>query len=190
MKLALAAAVLLLASAASASVGEAKPRLTLDGYKNRICGVAFSKGGKLVATGSADHTINVYAARNGRRRATLGGHTDAVRCGAEAQSGKRSRPLRSPRAGIQNQPETRIAAAEARLVREAKGSAAILAVVEPRPAALHTAACLFGTGRIFAGAHGVIVLAVPIGAPLPDVSMHVIQPVPVRFVRADLTGAP
>lgn len=52
--------------------------LTLRGHTGPVLGVAFAAGGRQVLTASADRTLGVWSAADGRRLRTLSLHTDAV----------------------------------------------------------------------------------------------------------------
>src|SRR5262249_14177716 len=79
------------------------------------------------------------------------------------------------------------------------GGATVAAIVVPRAAPHHPVAAARGAGRIDGRAAAVVILVVPVGAPLADVAVHVEKSVGVRAVGADrhrvlavlrLAGAP
>src|SRR5262249_6914012 len=63
------------------------------------------------------------------------------------------------------------------------------AVAAPAAAPVHTERAASRTARVDRRAGQVVVGVIPVEAPLPDVAVHVVQPQPVRPVRADLAGA-
>ncbi|MFE9446482.1 TIR domain-containing protein [Streptomyces sp. NPDC006602] len=93
----------LLAYAAGADAGEtplvqrslfrvaetAKIQHVLRGHEDRISSVAWHPGGKIVATGSYDHTVRLWDFETDRPLATLRGHTDSVTCIAFDRTGER-----------------------------------------------------------------------------------------------------
>lgn len=71
------------------AAGEApRPVARWEGHKDGVYAVAAIPGGKLVATGSADGTIGLWAWPDGRRVATLQGHREAVLALAATPDGK------------------------------------------------------------------------------------------------------
>ena len=64
-------------------------RANLAGHKGSVSAVAFSPDGKLVLTGSYDHTARLWDAATGEAVATLTGHTDGVTAVAFSPDGKR-----------------------------------------------------------------------------------------------------
>jgi WD40 repeat protein len=64
-------------------------RATLEGHKDGVYSVAYSRDGKLLATASYDGTVKVWDAETGRPLATLEGHEGKVRHVAFAPDGKR-----------------------------------------------------------------------------------------------------
>ena len=61
---------------------------TLEGHTDAVWCVAFAPGGKVLATGSADHTIKLWDAATGKLRTTLKGHADEVLAVAFSPDGK------------------------------------------------------------------------------------------------------
>jgi WD domain, G-beta repeat/Type II secretion system (T2SS), protein G len=55
-----------------------KERATLTGHTKGVTSVAFSPNGELLASGSADDTVNLWDVATGKARATLYGHTETV----------------------------------------------------------------------------------------------------------------
>ena len=54
--------------------------LTLKGHRGPVYSVAYSPDGKLLASGSADHTVRLWDPLTGACRATLAGHGSEVNC--------------------------------------------------------------------------------------------------------------
>src|SRR2546429_448105 len=52
---------------------------TLEGHSGSVTSVAFSPDGKLVASGSDDHTVRLWDAGTGAALQTLKGHSSSVR---------------------------------------------------------------------------------------------------------------
>ncbi|WOD41986.1 hypothetical protein RRF56_04220 [Nodosilinea sp. E11] len=52
--------------------------LTLHGHDNRVLAVTFDPTGRLLASASADGSINLWELPSGRLLANLGGHTNGV----------------------------------------------------------------------------------------------------------------
>src|SRR5262245_38679772 len=99
-----------------------------------------------------------------------------------------AKPSRSPGCRETYHPEPEAAVAGIGHEPAATGRTAATAVVVPRSAAHHTQRFLRGWAcGIFVTvvAAGVIVLIVPIGAPLPDIAVQVVQAEDIRLVRPD-----
>ena len=54
--------------------------LTLKGHRGPVYSVAYSPDGRLLASGSADHTVKLWDPSNGTCLATLAGHVSEVNC--------------------------------------------------------------------------------------------------------------
>jgi WD40 repeat protein len=52
--------------------------MTLRGHSEYVSSVAFSQDGKRIASGSADRTIKIWDAEDGRQLMTLKGHSAKV----------------------------------------------------------------------------------------------------------------
>src|SRR2546428_542584 len=68
------------------------------------------------------------------------------------------------------------------------GSTALPAAADPRAATPHTVLALVWTPGVLFIADLVVVFGVPVGAPLPDIAVHVVEPEGVGPVRARLAG--
>ena len=62
--------------------------LTLSGHFDSVNSVAFSPNGETLASGSRDHTIEIWDMQKGKRWYTLTGHGDAVQAVAFSQNGE------------------------------------------------------------------------------------------------------
>jgi len=80
----LAAAILLLATRPAA----AQVERTLKGHKHTITCLAFSRDGKLLASGSKDSTVRLWDAESGKPLFVLDGHRDMVVMVAFSPDGK------------------------------------------------------------------------------------------------------
>src|SRR5258708_4236444 len=85
--------------------------------------------------------------------------------------------------------ETDVRAAVGRPVTDPPRRAAGAAVVAPGAAAYHTVLTVVRTFRVFAVLVAVGVGDVPVGAPLPQVAVDVVQPQGVRLVFPHWAGA-
>ena len=63
-------------------------RATLQGHGDKVYSVAFSPGGQILASGSADGAVKLWDAASGKSTATLRGHTDRVWSVAFSPDGK------------------------------------------------------------------------------------------------------
>ena len=72
------------------------------------------------------------------------------------------------------------------VVDTARRTAAVCEVV-PRPAPQNTRPSFGRAGRVFLRAWFVVFFTVPVGAPLPDVAMHIVQAEQIGVVTADFT---
>jgi WD40 repeat protein len=81
---ALLAALLALLQSAGA---RAQQEQTLKGHTGWIAALAFSPDGKTLASGSGDHTVNLWDAATGQVKHTLKGHTDYVAAVAFSKDG-------------------------------------------------------------------------------------------------------
>ncbi|EXK77339.1 hypothetical protein FOQG_17952 [Fusarium oxysporum f. sp. raphani 54005] len=61
---------------------------TLEGHTNWVTSVIFSQDGKLIASGSYDHTVKIWNVATGREERTLKGHTDLVNSVVFSNDGK------------------------------------------------------------------------------------------------------
>jgi WD40 repeat protein len=62
---------------------------TLEGYRDRVSSVAFSRDGKRLALGSYDRTVRIWDVDIGALQTTLEGHTGVVSSVALSRDGKR-----------------------------------------------------------------------------------------------------
>jgi WD40 repeat protein len=65
-----------------------KVRASLKGHHNTVKSLAFSADGKLLVSGSRDHTIKLWDAQGGTEMATLEGHTREMYTIALTPNGK------------------------------------------------------------------------------------------------------
>src|SRR4051794_3232059 len=70
------------------SAQEPKLRGTLNGHTGFVICVACSPDGKMLASGSQDHTIKLWDVASGKERATLKGHREPVSSVAYSPDGK------------------------------------------------------------------------------------------------------
>ncbi|EXA29912.1 Atypical/ALPHA protein kinase [Fusarium oxysporum f. sp. pisi HDV247] len=61
---------------------------TLEGHTNWVTSVIFSQDGKLIASGSYDHTVKIWNVATGKEERTLKGHTDLVNSVVFSNDGK------------------------------------------------------------------------------------------------------
>jgi WD40 repeat protein len=68
-------------------LAEGKPRGFFRGLTDKVFGVAFSKDGKTIATGSADRTVRLWDATTMKERIVMKGHVDGVSAVAYSPDG-------------------------------------------------------------------------------------------------------
>ncbi|KAF5269000.1 hypothetical protein FOXYS1_92 [Fusarium oxysporum] len=61
---------------------------TLEGHTNWVTSVVFSQDGKLIASGSYDHTVKIWNVATGEEEQTLEGHTNSVNSVVFSNDGK------------------------------------------------------------------------------------------------------
>src|SRR5262249_44653396 len=99
-----------------------------------------------------------------------------IRCKAARSGGAKKVSAGSARAGAAHDAEPEEAVALVGLAAAPEGRTAVRGVVEPGPAALDAPGAPVRAARVLARARAVVVLVVPVAAPLPDVAVHVVQP--------------
>src|SRR5438034_1236788 len=88
MKLWTSACGVIVALAIGGTAAGQEPTFTLTGHTQELTSVAFSPGGKTLASGSLGMTIKLWDVATGKERTTLKGQINEVTCVAYSPDGK------------------------------------------------------------------------------------------------------